>query len=110
METEETILVCMRESAAVTHAPESILKTCSECGQNIWVSPASLIAAGSQARLTCTKCVGDDICKDVIQTMTSGQLREISQAVGREVSQEEVDRIVGKLKREGLDLDILNES
>ena len=107
---EEVILVCMRESAAVIHAHESILKTCSQCGHNIWVSPASLIAAGRQVRLTCTKCVGDDICDDVIQTMTSAQLREISQAIGREVSQEEVDRIVGKLKREGLDLDVLNKS
>jgi hypothetical protein len=92
---EEVILVCMLEDRK--HYPGSRLKTCHKCGQNVWVTPASLAAAGSKAKLTCTQCVGSDVAESMIKDMTEGQLAEISKTVGRKITREEAERIMGKL-------------
>jgi hypothetical protein len=100
MEEEEVLLVCMPEKSKHCHG--SRLKTCHKCGGGVWVTPASLMAAGSKAKLVCTKCVGDDVAEAVIKDMTDGQLREISEAVGRKVTREEAERVIGKLAGGGL--------
>lgn len=92
---EEVILVCMPEGRE--HYPGSRLKTCHKCGQNVWVTPASLAAAGSKAKLTCTQCVGNDVATSLIEDMTEGQLAEISKTLGRKVTREEAERAMGKM-------------
>lgn len=86
MEEDEVLLVCMTEKSKHYHG--SLLKTCYKCGVGVWVSPASLVAAGSRSKLICTQCVGSKlICSEAV---TEGQLREISEAVGRKVTREEL--------------------
>lgn len=104
MDDNEAILVCMREGAPrAPHVEESLLKTCSKCGHNVWVTPASLLAAGPEARLTCIQCVGEDVCvqviKGMVQDMTEAQLREISEVLGRKVSQEEAAEAIRIFER-----------
>ena len=99
-EEEEVLLACIPEESG--HFSGSILKACHKCGQNVWVSPASLAAAGSKAKLVCVKCLGKSIAnetiKDVaIKGMSEGQLREVSKAIGRKVTQEEADMLIEAL-------------
>jgi hypothetical protein len=60
----------------------SKLMSCKICGQEVWASPASLIAAGAHSRIVCINCmqaVVDEIPPgEELELMppTQGQIRE----------------------------------
>lgn len=78
---ERNVLMCL---LADRPAPvRSKLSHCESCGRGVWVSPASLIAAGADARIVCLPCIqkemehlppGDRL---VLHHPSEGQLREI---------------------------------
>lgn len=87
---EEVYLLCMPFGTG--HYMESLTKACHKCGRSISVTPASLAAAGSKAKLTCPDCLPHD--EKQVQEVSDGQLRELSRHLGREVSREEVKRLL----------------
>jgi hypothetical protein len=65
----------------------SKIMNCDVCGQDVWVSPASLIAAGANSRIVCTSCIntviGDFPTEEIkIDPPTEGQFREIRDSFG----------------------------
>ena len=83
---------------------ESIVKQCSQCLKDIWVSPAGLIQAGPHAKLICGKCAEniEDPDKSIGQP-SDAQLKIITEKTGksREEILEWLDSIRKEVKRTG---------
>lgn len=57
MNTNQPIMVCLRVADARRVVPGSVERECPECGQTVYVSPASLQIINAGARLVCSHCV-----------------------------------------------------
>jgi hypothetical protein len=83
---EETYLISCRVHDFPNIAG-SLIKPCSRCGESVYASLASLIAAGKAARLICTVCVNQDeeimanLRQGNIQPPSHGQIREARKAL-----------------------------
>ena len=83
---DRNVLFCKPTWAGQAEVPSQIM-SCEICGQEVWVSPASLIAAGANARIVCTSCINtviQDFPSDElkIDPPTEGQIREIRDSIG----------------------------
>lgn len=68
-DNDRNVLLCNPTWAGQAAVPSKIMN-CEICGQEVWVSPASLIAAGANTRIVCTSCI-----QAVIDEMPPGELR-----------------------------------
>jgi hypothetical protein len=75
---ERTVLVCVPTYEPA--ATPSRIFNCEVCGQEVWVSPASLIAVGANPRIICTACITNVLASDPdvqIMPTTEAQKREL---------------------------------
>ena len=57
MEDDVRVLVCAPKSMMPTPpASRSITQNCSQCNEEVWVSPEGLIQAGVSAKILCMVC------------------------------------------------------
>jgi hypothetical protein len=78
---DRTVLFCNPTWTGPAAVPSKIMN-CEICGQEVWASPASLIAAGANARIVCINCMqavlneippGEEL---KLEPPTQGQIRE----------------------------------
>jgi hypothetical protein len=93
MAEEEIALVCMPLSTTEHVLPGSLIKRCSMCDQEIYVTKSGLITAGARAQLICLPCARK-IHKpgDSIHELTEVQKNELRKAG---VPEAEIQRLSG---------------
>ena len=84
---DEAFLVCLPVTVTTLIVPGSTKTDCTDCGQRVWVSAASLALGKEQgAKIICMDCANKRAAKDEdveIQPPTEEQLREIRDAIER---------------------------
>jgi hypothetical protein len=84
---EESFLVCLPVTVTTLIVPGSTKTDCTDCGQRVWVSAASLALSKAQgARIICMDCANKRAATDEeveVQPPTEEQLREIRDAIER---------------------------
>lgn len=66
---DRNVLFCNPIWMGPPEVPSKVM-SCEICGQEVWASPASLIAAGANARIVCINCM-----QTVIQEVPPGELK-----------------------------------
>lgn len=82
---DRNVLFCNPTWAGPASVPSQVMN-CEICGQEVWVSPASLTTAGANARIVCTACM-QAVLQDMppgtlkLEPPTDGQIREIKRSL-----------------------------
>ncbi len=84
---DDSYLVCLRVKDANVVVPGSTKNTCSDCGERVWVSAASLaLSKQRNLRIVCMACAEKRAAADddvQIQQPTAEQLKEIRDTIER---------------------------
>jgi hypothetical protein len=84
---DEAFLVCLPVTVTTLIVPGSTKTDCTDCGQRVWVSAASLALSREKgAKIICMACADKRAAKDddvQVQPPSADQLREIRDAIER---------------------------
>lgn len=69
-------LVAGRTEDSMQPIPSSVIRACEECERDVWVSPATIIAAPRDAAIICVQCFSGYHGSTLILPETRGQAEE----------------------------------